>query len=40
MDNINVTIIDWLIAEREMLLKINEKNNAVRSTITYLFKAY
>lgn len=31
MDNINITIINWLIAEREMILKINEKNKAVRN---------
>jgi hypothetical protein len=31
MDNINLTIINWLIAERELLLKLNEKNVAVRN---------
>lgn len=31
MDNINVIILDWMIAERELLLKMNEKNTAVRN---------
>ena len=30
-NNINVIIIDWMIAEREMLLKLQEKERAVRS---------
>lgn len=29
--NINTTILDWMIAEREMLLKLQEKEKAVRS---------
>lgn len=29
--DINVTILDWMIAEREMLLKLQEKERAVRS---------
>lgn len=29
--NINTTILDWMIAEREMLLKMQVKNEAVRS---------
>ncbi len=28
--NINIIILDWMIAEREMLLKIQEKERAVR----------
>lgn len=31
MENINIVILDWLIAERELFLKVNEKNNAVRN---------
>ena len=31
MININLSIIDWMIAERELLFKINEKNAAVRN---------
>lgn len=31
MGNINVAIIDWMIAEREWILKVNEKNAAVRN---------
>lgn len=30
-DNINTIILDWMIAEREMLLKLQEKEKAVRS---------
>lgn len=29
--NINTTILDWLIAEREFFLIVNAKNNAVRN---------
>lgn len=29
--NINIIILDWMIAEREMLLKMQEKERAVRS---------
>lgn len=29
-NNINIIILDWMIAEREMLLKIQEKERAVR----------
>jgi hypothetical protein len=28
MDNINLTIINWMIEERELFLKVNEKNTA------------
>jgi hypothetical protein len=31
MDNINIIILDWMIAERELFLKVTEKNTAVRS---------
>jgi hypothetical protein len=31
MDNINLIIINWMIAERELFLKVNEKNAAVRN---------
>jgi len=31
MDNINIIVIDWLIAERELFLKVSEKNAAVRN---------
>jgi hypothetical protein len=31
MDNINLIVLDWMIAERELLFKINEKNAAVRN---------
>lgn len=31
MDKINNIILDWMIAEREMLLKLQEKERAVRS---------
>jgi len=31
MDNINIIILDWMIAERELFLKVNEKNVAVRN---------
>jgi hypothetical protein len=31
MNNINLTIINWMIAERELFLKVNEKNTAVRN---------
>lgn len=29
--DINIIILDWMIAEREMLLKLQEKERAVRS---------
>lgn len=31
MDNINLVVLDWMIAERELYLKVNEKNTAVRN---------
>jgi DNA-binding winged helix-turn-helix (wHTH) protein len=31
MDNINLIVLDWMIAERELYLKVNEKNTAVRN---------
>lgn len=31
MSNINLIILDWMIAERELFLKVNEKNAAVRN---------
>jgi hypothetical protein len=31
MDNINLIILDWMIAERELFLKVNQKNAAVRN---------
>jgi hypothetical protein len=31
MDNINIIILDWMIAERELFLKVTEKNAAVRN---------
>lgn len=31
MDNLNTIIIDWLIAEREFFLIVNQKNAAVRN---------
>lgn len=31
INNINITILEWMIAEREMLLKLQEKERAVRS---------
>lgn len=30
-NNINTIILDWMIAEREMLLKLQEKERAVRN---------
>lgn len=30
MDNINITILEWMIAEREAFVKMREKNEAVR----------
>lgn len=31
MENINIVILDWLIAEREVLLKMREKELALRN---------
>ena len=31
MDNINLIVLDWMITERELYLKVNEKNTAVRN---------
>lgn len=31
MIDINVIILDWMIAERELFIKVNEKNIAVRN---------
>jgi hypothetical protein len=31
MGNINTIIINWMIAEREWIIKVNEKNAAVRN---------
>jgi hypothetical protein len=31
MTDINVIILDWMIAERELFIKVNEKNIAVRN---------
>lgn len=30
-NNINVIILDWMIAERELWLKVQEKNTAVKN---------
>ncbi len=31
INDINTTILDWMIAEREFFLAVNAKNNAVRN---------
>ena len=31
MGNINLIVLDWMIAERELFMKVSQKNEAVRN---------